>query len=61
MVPLPFSNPTKPAFGGADLATLYVTSARMAINTDAPGYPNNGGIFALTPGERGVPEKPYAG
>ena len=61
VVPLPFSNPTKPAFGGADLATLYVTSARMAINTDAPGYPNNGGIFALTPGERGVPEKPYAG
>ena len=61
IVALPFSNPTKPAFGGPDMATLYVTSTRMAINTDAPGYANNGAIFALQPGERGIPETDFAG
>lgn len=57
---LPFSNPTKPAFGGQDLATLYVTSTKMAINTTAPGFAANGGLFALQPGERGVAEVPLA-
>jgi sugar lactone lactonase YvrE len=60
VVALPFSNPTKPAFGGADLATLYVTSTRMAINIDAPGYANNGGLFALRPGEKGIAETDFA-
>ena len=60
-VPLPFSNPTKPAFGGADLATLYVTSTRLAINPDRPGFDANGGLFALEPGERGVAETPFGG
>uniref|UniRef100_UPI0035CAF9AB SMP-30/gluconolactonase/LRE family protein n=1 Tax=uncultured Sphingomonas sp. TaxID=158754 RepID=UPI0035CAF9AB len=59
-VVLPFSNPTKPAFGGRDLATLYVTSTRMAINTGATGFAANGGLFALEPGERGVVEVPLA-
>ena len=57
-VTLPFSNPTKPAFGGADLRTLYVTSTKMAINPEAPGFAANGGLFALTPGEAGVAEVP---
>ena len=61
VVSLPFSNPTKPAFGGPDLDTLYVTSAKMAIRTDAPGYANNGGIFALKPGEKGIAETDFAG
>jgi len=61
VVALPFSNPTKPAFGGPDLATLYVTSTQMAINTDAPGYANNGGIFAFRPGETGIAESEFAG
>jgi sugar lactone lactonase YvrE len=60
-VPLPFSNPTKPAFGGPDLATLYVTSTRLGINPDAPGFEANGGLFALTPGERGVADTLLAG
>ena len=37
MVALPFSNPTKPAFGGPDLGTLFVTSTKMKINPDMPG------------------------
>lgn len=60
-VELPFSNPTKPAFGGADLDILYVTSTRMPIQQSAPGLDANGGLFAFRPGERGVPEVAFAG
>ena len=60
-IALPCSNPTKPAFGGADLATLFVTSTRMMIKPDAPGNAANGGLFALRPGERGIAETPFAG
>ena len=60
IVALPFSNPTKPGFGGPDLATLYITSTRMPINTDAPGFDANGGLFAFVPGECGVAEVPLA-
>lgn len=57
-IALPFSNPTKPAFGGPDLKTLYVTSTQMKINPEMPGFDANGGLFALTPGETGVAETP---
>jgi len=60
VIALPFSNPTKPAFGGPGMDTLYVTSTRMAINPAAPGYANNGSIYALRPGERGVVDMPLA-
>jgi L-arabinonolactonase len=60
IIALPFSNPTKPAFGGPDLATLYVTSTKMPINTDMVGFSANGGLFALIPGEKGVTETPLA-
>lgn len=57
-IALPFSNPTKPAFGGANMRTLYVTSTKMALNPEVPGFAANGGLFALTPGEVGVAEVP---
>ncbi len=60
IVPLPFSNPTKPAFGGPDLKTLYVTSTQMAMATTMEPTAPNGGIYALEPGETGVPETPFA-
>jgi L-arabinonolactonase len=53
IVPLPFSNPTKPAFGGPDLDILFVTSTKMKIRAESP---QNGGLFAFRPGERGLPE-----
>ncbi len=57
VVDLPFSNPTKPAFGGPDLDVLYVTSTKMAIGpTDTPQARRNGGLFAFKPGVRGLPE-----
>lgn len=59
-VSLPFSNPTKPAFGGDDLGTLYVTSTRMTINIDAPGKDANGGIFAFRPGVSGLAETEFS-
>jgi sugar lactone lactonase YvrE len=61
IVPLPFSNPTKPAFGGPDLATLFVTSTQMAIPPTMTPTAPNGPVYALEPGERGVPEVPFAG
>ncbi len=53
---LPFSNPTKPGFGGPGLETLYITSTKMSINTEHPGYDANGALFACRPGVKGVPE-----
>ena len=61
IVELPFSNPTKPAFGGPDLATLFVTSTKMAMPIFMEPTAPNGPIYALEPGERGVPEVPFAG
>lgn len=61
IVQLPFSNPTKPAFGGPDLATLFVTSTQLAIPAVMKPTAPNGPIYALEPGERGVPEVPFAG
>jgi L-arabinonolactonase len=53
VVTLPFSNPTKPAFGGAELDILFVTSTQLKLGADNA---LNGGLFALKPGGRGVPE-----
>jgi len=61
IVSLPFSNPTKPAFGGLDLGTLFVTSTQLAIPPVMTPTAPNGPIYALEPGERGVPEVPFAG
>lgn len=43
------------AFGGADLSTLFVTTARQ------PGQPGNGAVYALRPGVRGLPTACYRG
>jgi L-arabinonolactonase len=53
VITLPFSNPTKPAFGGANLDTMYVTSTRLKLG---PENALNGGLFELKPGPRGVAE-----
>ncbi len=54
---LPVPRPTCLAFGGADLGTLFVTSARAGLDTEALGRaPLSGGVFSLRPGVRGLPE-----
>jgi sugar lactone lactonase YvrE len=59
-VKLPFRNPTKVAFGGEDLRTLYVTSTAEAIG-DLEVSSLDGGVFALRPGVAGCPEPLFAG
>jgi len=59
-IALPCSNPTKPAFGGADMKTLFVTSTKMVINADAPGAEVNGSLFAVQPGFGGIEEPLFA-
>jgi sugar lactone lactonase YvrE len=50
------------AFGGPDLKTLYVTSARQNRETDELAkLPQSGGIFAMRVAVRGLPEPKFAG
>jgi sugar lactone lactonase YvrE len=56
-VELPVSQVTSCCFGGADLDTLYVTSASRGTS----GEPLAGALFACRPGLRGLPATPFAG
>ncbi|MDQ2812319.1 MAG: SMP-30/gluconolactonase/LRE family protein [Actinomycetota bacterium] len=54
VVTLPVSQVTSAAFGGADLSTLYITTARENFTpADLAGQPHAGDIFACTPGVTG--------
>ncbi|MGH0256165.1 SMP-30/gluconolactonase/LRE family protein [Sinorhizobium meliloti] len=55
-VELPVPRPTSVAFGGDELATLFITSARTRLPASTlTEAPLSGGIFACNPGERGLP------
>ena len=55
------TNTTCPAFGGADLTDLYVTSSRLEMDADALArLPHAGGVVHATPGVRGVAEALFA-
>jgi sugar lactone lactonase YvrE len=61
-IALPVSNPTSPVFGGADLRTLYVTSARHRLSAERLAVePLAGAVLALDPGVRGLPGHRFAG
>jgi sugar lactone lactonase YvrE len=51
---VPAARPTKPAFGGPELADLYVTTAQLDDPAAAPDD-LGGAIFVLEAGVRGVP------
>lgn len=56
IVPMPVEQPTSCAFGGADLQTLFVTSAWDGLSEAGRGaQPLAGGLFALRPGVAGQP------
>jgi sugar lactone lactonase YvrE len=57
-VPMPTAQVTKAAFGGPDLATLYVTTA--ATGHDREVDLHAGHLFAVQTGIRGVPAVPCA-
>ncbi len=52
---VPVKKPAMCAFGGAGLDTLFVTSIRPG-GVDLSDQPLAGGVFALRPGVRGLPE-----
>ena len=60
IVHVPVTRPTMVAFGGADLRTLYVTSAREgAADEELARQPQAGGIFAVRLDVAGRPEPLY--
>lgn len=61
-VPLPAMCPTMCAFGGPELKTLYVTSARQKRGAEELSrLPQSGGIFAMRVDVPGIPEPKFAG
>ncbi len=62
VVDLPVAHPTSCAFGGPDLATLFVTSASAPLDEAGRlAQPLAGAVLALEPGVRGVVEPRFAG
>jgi len=59
---VPAMCPTMCAFGGDDLRTLYVTSARQErAPEELARWPQSGGIFAMRVDVPGLPEPQFAG
>jgi len=61
-IALPLTNPTCPVFGGADLQTMYITTARHRLTPDQlEREPNAGRLLQLDVGVGGVPPNSFAG
>jgi len=59
---VPAMCPTMCAFGGPDLKTLYVTSARQRREEDElKRFPSSGAVFAMRVDVAGLPEPKFAG
>ena len=62
VVALPVTQPTACTFGGADLRTLFVTTARLRLDAAAlAAQPHAGGLLAIDVGAQGVEEPLFAG
>ena len=60
LVELPVSWPTSCTFGGADLKTLFVTSARFTMTPDhLAAHPQEGSLLAVEGAGRGIPEPQF--
>jgi len=61
-IEVPVPKATCCAFGGADLATLFVTTSRLGSSAeDVERYPQSGSLFSVRPGVKGVEDVPFAG
>ncbi len=61
-IPLPVTQPTMPAFGGADMKTIYITTASQKLDRDAlAAQPLAGGLLRIPAGVRGHPVHPFGG
>jgi sugar lactone lactonase YvrE len=59
---MPVLYPTSCAFGGPDLRTMYVTSARKQLQGDAlAAQPRAGQLFVLAVDAQGLPDPAYLG
>ncbi|HAS31872.1 MAG TPA: gluconolaconase [Microbacterium sp.] len=62
IVTLPTSHPTCPVFGGEDLSTLFIASARFGLSSyQLHEEPEAGSIFAVSTGLGGIAEPRYIG
>jgi L-arabinonolactonase len=62
VVEIPVRKPTCCAFGGTDLATLYITTSRlMEEESTLEREPSAGSLYAVRPGVSGLIDKPFAG
>ena len=62
IVQVPARQPTRAAFGGPALDTLYITSARDGLSADClRAEPLAGALFAVATGVRGIDEARFAG
>ena len=59
VVPLPCGRVTACAFGGDDLATLFITTSRLELPDGVD--PSGGALFRCEPGVRGQPVLEFAG
>jgi len=62
VIEMPVLNPTCVAFGGANLDTLYITTARYRMTAEQlAAEPASGALFAIKPGVRGLADAKFAG
>ncbi|MBA1203311.1 SMP-30/gluconolactonase/LRE family protein [Pseudomonas capeferrum] len=57
---MPVPRPTSCCFGGEDLGTLYVTTARFAMTpSELAEYPDAGDLYAIRPEIAGIQRHPF--
>lgn len=58
--PVPARCPTMPAFGGPDMKTLFLTTARHGRpESELVAYPHSGGLFSMRVDVAGLPATPF--
>ena len=62
VISMPVPNITSCTFAGADLDTLYITTARHLLSeADVGKYPLSGSLFSCKSSVRGLPTPFFAG
>ena len=62
VIEMPVPNVTSLTFGGPDMRSLYVTTARLELDeAQIAAAPLSGGLFVLELGVKGLVEEPFAG
>jgi len=62
VIEVPVPTPTCMAFGGPEMTTLYITTAKKGLsNQQLSDYPDSGNLFVIETGIRGREELPFRG